>query len=129
MTDTVSDAILVARRHWGRYDDQHCVDGICAIFVSSMGTPEEKERVLNRLQEEYDKKGRRVWEFNSDLEPLDEEVTWTDPPEANAPRSAKELQAALDALGTGGPNDPALRVREIMRMAKEGAFGSGPGTL
>lgn len=62
MNDTITDAILVARRHWGRYDDHHCVDGICGVFVSAMGTDEEKERILSRLQAEQDRAGQRLWD-------------------------------------------------------------------
>ena len=61
----MSDAIHVARRHWGAYREQNCVDGISAIFVAVLGTETEKERVLARLEAERDMAERPVWEFRS----------------------------------------------------------------
>ena len=62
VTPNVSDAIHVARREWGvAYREQDCVDAICALYVTVLGTEAEKEEALSRLLQQRDKLGRPLW--------------------------------------------------------------------
>ena len=59
------DAVHVARRYWGAYTDQDCIDGVCAMFVIAAGTVPEQDAILDRLRAERDRRGQPRWEFES----------------------------------------------------------------
>jgi len=110
VSDSVEEAIHVARRYWGPHDDQSCVDGICATFVWLLGLDPEKEVVAARDRAERDKLRYIGWRTTSFPKVL-----------RLAGELAEKMRVAVDserpepkhALPTGMPEDDNCRTSRV----------------
>jgi len=55
VTDFIAVALRIARREMGQCDERSALRGICAVFVSYMGTPSEKRWIRSVLEAEQAK--------------------------------------------------------------------------